>query len=63
MTPNSLRGSFLIRQGAVKEEEDKWNLKVERQTFDILLKSVPWSFSFIKFPWLEKFLTVEWKLM
>lgn len=63
MTPNSLRGSFLIRNGAIKEEEDKWNLQVERQTFDILLKSVPWGFSFIKFSWLEKFLTVEWKLM
>lgn len=63
MTPNSLRGSFLIRNGAIKEEEDKWNLQVERQTFDILLKSVPWSFSFIKFSWLEKFLTVEWKFM
>ena len=63
MTPNSLRGSFLIRQGAIIEEEEKWNLKVERQTFDILLKSVPWSFSFIKFPWLEKFLSVEWKLL
>lgn len=63
MTPNSLRGSFLIRPGAITEEEDKWNLVVERQTFDILLKSVPWSFSFIKFSWLEKFVTVEWKLM
>lgn len=63
MTPNSLRGSFLMREGAVTEEEEKWNLVVERKTFDILLKSVPWSFSFIKFSWLEKFLTVEWKLM
>lgn len=63
MTPNSLRGSFLIRPGAISEKEDKWNLVVERQTFDILLKSLPWSFSFIKFSWLEKFLTVEWKLM
>ncbi len=63
MNPNSLRGSFLMRQGAIKEEEDKWNLVVERKTFDILLKSIPWSFSFIKFPWLDKFLTVEWKLM
>lgn len=63
MTPNSLRGSFLIREGSVTEEEEKWNLVVERKTFDILLKSVPWSFSFIKFSWLEKFLNVEWKLM
>lgn len=63
MTPNSLRGSFLIREGSVTEEDEKWNLVVERKTFDILLKSVPWSFSFIKFSWLEKFLNVEWKLM
>lgn len=63
MSPNSLRGSFLIRPGTINEEGDKWHLKVEKQTFDILLKSLPWSFSLIKFPWLEKFLTVEWKLM
>lgn len=63
MTPNSLRGSFLIRQGSIREEEDKWLLEVEKQTFDILLKSLPWSFSFIRFSWLEKSLSVEWKLM
>lgn len=63
MTPNSLRGSFLIRQGTVKEEEGKWFVKVEKQTFDILLKTLPWSFTFIRFPWAEKFISVEWKLM
>lgn len=63
MSPDSLRGSFLVREGSLKEEEDKWHLVVERKTFDILLKSLPWSFSLIKFSWLEKFLTVEWKLM
>ncbi|BDS14504.1 contractile injection system tape measure protein [Aureispira anguillae] len=63
MTPNSLRGSFLIREGTVKEEEGKWLLQVQKQTFDILLKTLPWSFTFIKFPWAEKFISVEWKLM
>lgn len=63
MTPNSLRGSFLIREGTIKEEEAKWQVVVHKQTFDILLKSIPWGYNFIRFPWSEKFITVEWKLM
>lgn len=63
MTPNSLRGSFLMREGTLKEEEGKWKVVIHKQTFDILLKSLPWGYNFIRFPWNEKFITVEWKLM
>ena len=63
MSPNSLRGSFLAREGTIKEEEAKWQLEVKKQAYDLLLKSIPWGYSFIRFPWTEKFVTVEWKLM
>lgn len=63
MTPNSLRGSFLIREGTIKQEDDKWLLTVKKQTFDILLKTIPWGFTLVRFPWAEKFISVEWKLM
>ncbi len=62
MSPNSLRGSFLIREGTIEELEDRWVLKVTKKAFDVLLKSLPWGYTFIKFPWLEKHISVEWKL-
>lgn len=63
MTPNSLRGSFLVREGTLKEEETQWVVHVPKQTYDILLKSLPWGYSFIRFPWGEKFIVVDWKIM
>lgn len=63
MVPNSLRGSFLIREGTIKEGEAKWELKVQKKPFDILLKSIPWGYNFIRLPWNDYFITVEWKLL
>lgn len=62
MHPNALRGSFLIREGTVKEEPERWVIKVDRKPFDILLKSIPWGYNFIKLPWVEKMIIVEWQL-
>lgn len=63
LVPNSLRGSFLIREGTIKEAETKWELKVQKRPFDILLKSIPWGYNFIRLPWNDYFITVEWKLL
>jgi len=62
MVPNSLRGSFLIREGIIKEEEDRWDLTVTKKPYDVLLSSIPWGYTFIKLPWLTKVVSVEWKL-
>jgi hypothetical protein len=63
LVPNSLRGSFLIREGTLKESEAKWELKVQKRPFDILLKTIPWGYNFLRFPWNDYFITVEWKLL
>ncbi|MGH1336991.1 MAG: contractile injection system tape measure protein [Aureispira sp.] len=63
LVPNSLRGSFLMREGTIKEGEAKWELKVQKKAFDILLKSIPWGYNFIRLPWNDYFITVEWKLL
>ena len=62
LTPASLRGSFLIREGTIEEMPDNWFLKVKKATYDVLLQSLPWGYSFIQLPWLDKHLKVEWKL-
>jgi hypothetical protein len=60
MAPDALRGTFLNREGSILEEADRWKLKVEKGTFDMLLKTITWGFSLIKFPWMGKPLYVEW---
>jgi hypothetical protein len=56
----ALQEGFMIREGAIYEKEDNWQLKVEKKTLDILMENLPWSFSTIKLPWMEKRLLVEW---
>ena len=60
MSPGALRGTFLNREGSIMEESDRWKLKIEKGTFDMILRTIPWGFTFVKFPWMSKPLMVEW---
>jgi hypothetical protein len=55
------REIFLARQGWLRLEEDSWQLEVKEQTFDMLLDSIPWSYSLVKFTWTDKPLYVSWR--
>lgn len=55
------RNSFVIREGFLVEEETGWRLKVTPRGYDLLLDSLPWSFGMIRYPWMEKLLTVSWR--
>ncbi|MCR9250567.1 MAG: contractile injection system tape measure protein [bacterium] len=57
----ALREGFLIRDGYLSEKDKSWELKVEKKTLDILMESIPWSFSTVKLPWMEKLMNVEWQ--
>ncbi len=54
------RGNWLVRNGILREESDRWELNVEKRSYDILINQAPFSFSIIKFPWMEKPLHVNW---
>ncbi|MEL1242799.1 contractile injection system tape measure protein [Flavobacterium sp. DGU11] len=56
-----LRGAFLVRDGKIDELDDLYQLVVEEKTFDILLGSLPWSISTIKYSWMEKGINVKWR--
>lgn len=60
-TPDGLRGNWLVRNGIVRKEENGWELVVEHKPYDLLLQHSPFSFSVIKFPWMQEPLTVKWK--
>lgn len=54
------RQSFLKRDGLLTDNGPTWTLQVERKGHDVLLGSVPWGFSMIRFPWMQKPVVVEW---
>ncbi|HEY8037542.1 MAG TPA: contractile injection system tape measure protein [Methylobacter sp.] len=60
MSINGFRGSFLLRQGSLSASEGSWLLRVERETYDLVLERFPWSWQWFKLPWMEYPIRVEW---
>lgn len=54
------RTSFLLRDGVLEEQDDKWLLTVDPRAYDVLLDTLPWTYSPVKFPWMMKPLYVKW---
>lgn len=55
--PDGLRGTFLTRAGNLHDRL----LRIETQSFDILLDQLPWGLSMIQLPWMSRLLLVEWR--
>ena len=60
MSVAGFRGSFLLRPGQLGGRDGHWLLRVERMTHDIVLDRFPWSVQFVKLPWMENLMQVEW---
>jgi hypothetical protein len=60
MSADGFRGTFLLRPGLLSMRDGMWLLRVERETFDIVLGGFPWSWEWVKLPWMEAALRVEW---
>jgi hypothetical protein len=56
-----LRETFFQREGWLRLEDDAWHLDVKEGTFDMLIDHIPWSFSLIKYAWMDKPLHVKWR--
>jgi Contractile injection system tape measure protein len=59
-SPAGLQNTFMQREGRLTFDGDRWLLKVERKTLDILVDQVPWSFRMIFHSWMPQPLHVEW---
>ena len=57
---NSLRDGFLMREGKISNNNQGWNLFIERNTLDVLLDKLPWSISIISLPWMNELIYTEW---
>uniref|UniRef100_UPI0017DE19E6 contractile injection system tape measure protein n=1 Tax=Ramlibacter sp. TaxID=1917967 RepID=UPI0017DE19E6 len=60
-TVAGLRETFLRREGRLLCNDDHWLLVVEAGPFDMLVDQVPWGFSTIRFPWMERMIHVQWR--
>ena len=60
MSAAGFRGSFLLRAGQLGTRDERWLLRVERQTWDIVLDRFPWGFGLVRLPWMTAMLQVEW---
>ncbi len=60
MSTCGFRGSFLLREGVLKSRDGQWHLYVKGETYDVVLERFPWPFNFVKLPWMQQLLYVEW---
>jgi len=60
MSTAGFRGSFLLRAGQLGGRDGHWLLRVERLTHDIVLDRFPWGVQFVKLPWMDTVMQVEW---
>lgn len=60
MSVAGFRGTFLLRKGVLSTRDGAWLLQVERETYDIVLERFPWSWGWVKLPWMDAPLRVDW---
>lgn len=58
---DGLRQTFLRREGRLVDEGEFWHLLVEPGPYDMLVDQLPWGFSTIKYPWMERMIHVQWR--
>ena len=57
---DGFRGNWLVREGSLNEHDDKWELFVEKKSYDLLLDRAPFSYALSRLPWMKKPLYVSW---
>jgi hypothetical protein len=56
----ALRQGFLQRPGLLSARPGAWVLQLERRPGDEVLDGLPWSWSWIRLPWMDDLLQVVW---
>ncbi len=60
MSVQGFRGTFLLRKGQLSIRNGAWLLRVERESYDVVLDRFPWSTNLVKLPWMKALMHVEW---
>lgn len=60
MSLERVRRDFFQRQGILRPRDGNWQLQVEHQTHDILMRKLTWPVGTVKLPWMDYTLFVQW---
>lgn len=55
-----LRETFLMRPGMLGTRDGAWLLRLERRSADVLLERIPWTLQWLRLPWMQAAMRVEW---
>ena len=56
-----LQTTFIQRPAMIFETDEGWKVQPEGKSYDLLLNTIPWGFSTIKLPWMNKPIFTEWQ--
>ena len=57
----TFRETFLQRNGSLYYMNNRWELKVEKKAYDVLLETLPWGIQMIQMSWMKERLVVLWR--
>lgn len=57
---SGLRTNYMQREASLRSRDGHWLLQVKKETHDITLEKLPWSFNTVKLPWMNEILIIEW---
>lgn len=57
----TFRETFLQRNGSLYYLNNRWELKVEKKAYDLLLETLPWGIQMIQMSWMKERLVVLWR--
>ena len=60
MSAHRIRTEFLQREGILRPCSGNWQLQVENQAQDVLVKKLPWPIGVVKLPWMDYAILVHW---
>ena len=60
LSADRIRTDFLQREGVLRPCAGNWQLQVENQVQDVLVKRLPWPIGVVKLPWMDYAILVHW---
>ncbi len=58
---HGFQSSFIARKGRIERRKSSWRVHVEPRSYDMLLDSLPWSYTPIRLPWLKEWIDIIWR--
>lgn len=52
--------NYMKRTAMLTYGEKQWNLRIKRESIDVIIDTLPWSIGLTKQPWMEKAIITEW---